>query len=100
MMEEKLLSEDDAKEESSEIRFVNQEGSSDIKFTLSENYRINGNDFTKMTAKFRMGQRYGNETFHATYWKPGTELNLKPSSISALVFMSHGYAEYLGDDYE
>jgi len=97
-MEERLVTEENTKE-SSEFVFVTEEGSPDIKFQSKESFKVDEKEFTKMTAKFRMGQSYGNETFHATYWKLGKDISLKPSSINALVFISHGYAEYLGDDY-
>jgi len=99
-MEEKLVNAKDSKKESSEFEFVTKEGSADISFESAEYFEIDEKKFTKMTARFRMGQRYGNQTFHATYWKPGTDLSLKPGSINALVFISHGYAGYLGDEYD
>ena len=36
----------------------------------------------------------------ATYWKPGWGHEITKHSIKSLVFISHGYAEYLGNGYD
>jgi len=71
------------------------------KFDFDKNYG-NGNDtFTKMTARFHYGYRYGeNDSFFATYWSPGEHPAIHPEQINALIFVSHGYAEYLSNDYD
>ena len=57
--------------------------------------------FTKMTAQFYYGRNYGSDnTFFATYWTPGRQPTIDPKRINALIFLSHGYAEYLSGDYE
>ena len=82
------------------INFVNHPRSSNIKFEIVESYQKGDKVFTKLTAQFRFRQAYGHETFFATYWKPGKGHLIAKGSINALVFICHGYAEYLGEAYD
>ena len=83
------------------IEFVKSSDSSDaIKFEVVEKQLQGDKIVTKLTAQFHFGNFYGNETFFATYWKPGEGEYIAKDSIKALVFIAHGYAEYLGDAYD
>ena len=81
------------------ICFVQNE-SNNIAFQVVEDYKKDDKTGTKLTAQFRFGEKYGDETFFATYWKPGQGEEIVTDDVHALVFISHGYAEYLGDSYE
>ena len=77
------------------------EGSLDPKFDLDKNFGIGNETFTKMTGRFRFGdQKKTDETFFATYWAPGKIPKIQPRKINALIFVVHGYAEYLSNDYD
>ena len=82
------------------INFVKNPGLSDINFEVIETYKQGNKSFSKLSARFQFGQRYGDKTFFATYWKPGEGLDIAEASINALVFISHGYAEYVGEAYD
>ena len=82
------------------IEFVKTTDSSNIKFKVVDSYQKGSKHFTKLTAQFRFGKAYGDETFFATYWKPGKGHHILKGSINALIFISHGYGEYLGDPYD
>ena len=83
-----------------ELVFLTKYKSSNVKFKTVETYDRGGRKFSKLSARFRMGNKYGCKTFHATYWKPGGGHKISKNSINALVFISHGYGEYLGDAYD
>ena len=83
------------------LDFIRSSDSSDaIKFEVVEKQQQGDKIVTKLTAQFHFGKFYGNETFFATYWKPGDGEYIAKDSIKALVFIAHGYAEYLGDAYD
>ena len=82
------------------IDFVKIPGSSDINFGVIENYQHDNKNFSKLSARLRFSQRQGDETFFATYWKPGLGPDIAEASINALVFICHGYAEYIGEAYD
>ena len=79
---------------------TNQDDPSGVGFDIVENYKQDDKDGTKLTAQFRFGTRYDNNTFFATYWKPGAGIEIAEGSVCALVFISHGYCEYVGDSYD
>ena len=54
------------------------------------NVETKGPGFTKEISKFR----YGTNTYFASYWKP------TKAPPKALVYVCHGYAEYVGPNYE
>jgi len=83
-----------------ELHFITKSGSPAVKFETVEVYERGGRKFSKLCARFRIGSKYGGKTFHATYWKPGWSDNITKNSIKSLVFISHGYGEYLGDGYD
>ena len=71
------------------------------KFSFVKNYGNENSPFTKMTTRFHYGDKYGDDdTFFATYWSPGKNPTIQPNKINALIFVSHGYAEYLSNDYD
>ena len=84
------------------ITFANKsvDGTSCIAFEIVETFEKGGKTGTKLTTNFRFGNNYGDETFFATYYKPGEGDNIVFDNLSALVFICHGYAEYFGDDYD
>ena len=77
-----------------------QNESNKIAFQVVEDYKKYDKTGTKLTSQFRFGVKYGNETFFATYWKPGQGEEIVAGDVHALVFITHGYAEYLGDTYD
>ena len=81
------------------IEFLNND-SNDVAFTVVENYKHDEKVGTKLTAQFRYGKKYGDETFFSTYWKPGEGEKIKAGSVNALVFICHGYCEYVGEAYD
>ena len=86
----------------SEIQFVEYEDfSSTPKFNFIRNFNNGNETFTKMTSRFYYGRKHGlRKTFFATYWTPGAQATIDPKRIDAIIFLSHGYAEYLSTDYE
>ena len=86
----------------SNIHFVEcQEAPSFSEFQFVKNFGRDGDPYSKMTAQFYRNGKYGlDNTFFATYWTPGIQPKIIPERINALIFISHGYAEYLSDDYE
>ena len=86
--------------ECNNLEFLTKPGISNINFKTIENYVRNGRKFTKISARFQLGKKYGNQTFLATYWKPNRGHKITKGSINALVFICHGYGEYLGDAYD
>ena len=77
------------------------ERSLDPKFKLDKHFGIGNDTFTKMTGRFRFGsQKSADQTFFATYWSPGQSQLIQPWMINALIFVAHGYAEYLSNDYD
>lgn len=89
-----------SRQQDTELRFITKSGFSNVKFETIEVYERGGRKFSKLCARFRIGSKYGDKTFHATYWKPGWGHKITKNSIKSLVFISHGYAEYLGDGYD
>ena len=81
------------------VSFLQNESNS-IAFQVVEDYKKDDKTGTKLTARFRFGDKYGDESFFATYWKPGQGKEIVTDDVHALVFISHGYAEYLGDCYD
>jgi len=87
---------------SSAFKFTEyDETSTKPKFDFVKNYGNKNHPFTKMTTRFQYGDKYGeDDTFFATYWSPGKNPMISPEKINALIFVSHGYAEYLSNDYD
>ena len=83
-----------------ELHFITKSGTPTVKFETIEAYKRGGRKFSKISARFRIGNKYGDKTFHANYWKPGWSHDITKNSIRSLVFISHGYGEYLGDGYD
>ena len=81
------------------IQFITND-SNNIAFNTVESYKHEDKVGTKLTAQFRHGNRYGDETFFSTYWKPGEGDQIGEGSVKALVFVCHGYCEYVGEAYE
>jgi len=81
------------------IQFITND-SNEIEFKTVENYKHEDKVGTKLTAQFRYGNKYGDETFFSTYWKPGEGAQIGQGSVNALVFICHGYCEYIGEAYE
>ena len=58
------------------------------KFDFVKNYGNETKPFTKMTARFHYGDKYGkDDTFFATYWSPGKHPMIHPEKINALIFV-------------
>ena len=68
------------------LKFDTKQDSADIDFTVE----AEEDNFTKEVAKFS----FGTQTHVARYWKP------KKYPANGLVFLCHGYAEYVGSNYE
>ena len=90
----------DTRRRDTKLHFITKAGTSNIRFKTIETYERGGRKFSKLSARFRIGNKYGNKTFHATYWKPGRGHKIEKDSVRSLVFLSHGYGEYLGDGYD
>ena len=71
-----------------------------IQLDTVEPLKHNDKPLTKLSARFHFGNAYGDKTFYATYWKPEHGEDISEDSINALVFICHGYAEYLCNDYD
>ena len=85
----------------SAFKFVEyEEGSSNPKFEFDKNFGDENETFTKMTTRFHFGEKNKDGTWFATYWTPGEEAKIQPTKINALIFVVHGYAEYLSNDYD
>ena len=82
------------------LEFLTHNGSSNVKFSVIKNYMRRGRKFSKLSTRFHFGKQYGDDTFFATYWKPGYGDKFEKGSVNALVFICHGYGEYLGDAYD
>ena len=85
----------------SALQFVEHEhGSSNPKFEFDKNFGDGNETFTKMSSRFSFGVENSDGTWFATYWTPGEEARIQPTKINALIFVVHGYAEYLSNDYD
>ena len=79
------------------IDFIKKDESECVDFEISKHGETkSGNKFIRFNAHFR----FGKNTFFSTYWKPGGEDEISERNIKALVFISHGFAEYLNYSYE
>merc|ERR1711894_564652 len=68
------------------IKFNVDQNSNEIKFCIESET----NDFSKETTAFVIDKT---NTYFATYWKP-------KCPNKGLIFICHGYAEYIGPNYE
>jgi len=87
---------------SSDFKFTEyDEGSSNPKFNFVKHFGEGNTTFSKMTGRFYFGDKQEtDQTFFATYWAPGERPMIQPRKINALIFVVHGYAEYLSNDYD
>ena len=85
-----------------EIAFTSKtvDGSQSIAFEVVETFQQGDKTGSKLTTNFHLGSKYGDDTFFATYYKPGADEKIAFDSLSALVFICHGYAEYVSDSYD
>ena len=85
-----------------EIAFTSKtvDGSQSIAFEVVETFQHGDKTGSKLTTNFHLGSKYGDDTFFATYYKPGDDDKIAIDSLSALVFVCHGYAEYVSDSYD
>ena len=81
------------------LEFITSD-SNNVAFKVVENYNLEDKVGTKLNAQFRYGKKYGDQTFFSTYWKPGEGEKISEGSIKALIFICHGYCEYIGESYE
>ena len=87
---------------SSNLTFTEyNEGSTSTKFNILEDFGRYNETYTKLTGRFHYGDQKGaNKTFFATYWTPGNCSTIQCEKINALIFVAHGYGEYLSNDYD
>ena len=87
---------------SSDFKFTEyDEGSSNPMFNFVKHFGKGNTTLTKMTGRFHFGDKQDtDQTFFATYWAPGERPMIQPRKINALIFVVHGYAEYLSNDYD
>ena len=87
---------------SSDFMFTEyHEGSLNPYFNFVKYFGGGNETFTKMTGRFHFGDHQdADQTFFATYWTPGKLPMIQPSKINALIFVVHGYAGYLSNNYD
>ena len=85
----------------SAFQFVEYEDdTSNPKFKFDKNFGDGNETFTKMTTRFHLDENNIDGTWFATYWTPGKEARIQPKNINALIFVVHGYSEYLSNNYD